>query len=469
MVHASYPDTPNVSPWIAAMTPPGPPRPLEADTQADVVIVGAGIAGVATAFFTLRATDQRVVLLERDRVARGATGRNASQLTTYFERPLVSIAEEFGTLAAAQAQAVFKGAQDLVELMAQEAGATVRIERFMGRMGMYSLAQVMTHLRCQAVREAGGVPPEIIEISSEAPYLGSIPDDLASFYEVVPQARIRELLELDDDRYTAVLSEPGGCAIAGLLVEQVLAYLEERYADRFSYHDCTQVDVVEVADGEMDDGVIVHAGGHAVRARHAVLCTNGYVLHRVLDTAGDPIELHPDQRIVGRIGYMAAFAEDELRVPASFSYIRNLEIGGSTPYVYVTRRTYDLPGGRVATLTCMGGPEYPMDDGAWREEAPYPGAMLDLMDREIRPFAQPARPAGQPYDFAWHGLMGYMDGGIRVIGAHPDHPALLYNLGCNGVGFLPSIAGGDRIARILAGERLGPSIFEPRPSPRGAA
>ena len=36
---------------------------------------------------------------------------------------------------------------------------------------------------------------------------------------------------------------------------------------------------------------------------------------------------------------------------------------------------------------------------------------------------------------------------------------LLYNLGCNGVGFLPSIAGGHRIARLLSGERLPREFF----------
>ena len=91
-----YPDLPSRSPWIAQMAPDGPPRPLSEDATADVVIIGAGIAGVATAFFTLRSTTKRVVLLERDRVARGATGRNAGQLTTYFERPLFDIAAEFG-------------------------------------------------------------------------------------------------------------------------------------------------------------------------------------------------------------------------------------------------------------------------------------------------------------------------------------------------------------------------------------
>ena len=93
---APYPDQSNRSPWIAQFAPDGPPRPLAEDTATDVVIVGAGIAGVATAFFTLRDDHERVLLVERDRVGRGATGRNAGQLTTYFERPLSEIADEFG-------------------------------------------------------------------------------------------------------------------------------------------------------------------------------------------------------------------------------------------------------------------------------------------------------------------------------------------------------------------------------------
>jgi glycine/D-amino acid oxidase-like deaminating enzyme len=58
--------------------------------------------------------------------------------------------------------------------------------------------------------------------------------------------------------------------------------------------------------------------------------------------------------------------------------------------------------------------------------------------------------------------MGYIDSGLRVVGAHPRHERLLYNLGCNGVGFLPSIYGGHRIARLLEGDDLAPSVFDPR-------
>ena len=159
---------------------------------------------------------------------------------------------------------------------------------------------------------------------------------------------------------------------------------------------------------------------------------------------------------------MAAFLEDRPRRAAAFSYIRNVAVGsGEAPYVYVTRRAYDQADGSTPTLTAMGGPEWPIEP-PWDPAAPVPGSLLTTLDADVRPFAQPARAAGRAYDFAWHGLMGYSPGRIRVIGAHPGQPALLYNLGCNGVGFLPSIAGGQRLARRLGGEPLPPSIFDPR-------
>jgi glycine/D-amino acid oxidase-like deaminating enzyme len=453
---AGYGDQPSRSPWIAQLAPDGPPRPLDADSSTDVAIVGAGIAGVATAFFTLRSTAMRVMLIERDRVGRGATGRNAGQLTTYFERPLRDIADEFGAGMAIDAQRAFDAAHDLLDLMAAEAGTTVRVERFTGHMGMFTLNHLQVHLRNNLLRREGGLSTEACVVSQEAEFLGQIPAEYASLYTVVPQERIRELLDTRDDRYRAVLSDRKGCANSGALVQQVLAHLERRYPDRFRYADRTFVDRVVVGDG----GVALHARGHVVVASHVVLCTNGFVDHVVEDRDGERISLHPDQRVTGTIGYMAAFVEEQPRTPAAMSYIRNTIIGGDTPYVYVTRRTYDRDEGTV-TLTCMGGPEHPIE-GAWDAAMPFPGTMLAHMDAQLRPFAQPARPPGRPYEFAWHGLMGYMDGRVRVIGAHPRHPALLYNLGCNGVGFLPSIHGGRQVARILAGERLPPSIFDPR-------
>jgi glycine/D-amino acid oxidase-like deaminating enzyme len=455
--HNAYVDQPTRSPWLAQLADDGPPGPLEADTKADVAVVGAGIAGVATAFFILRDTPNSVLLIERDRVARGATGRNAGQMTTYFERPLGAIADQFGADRAVEAQRGFDGAHDLLDLMVAETCASVRVERFVGHMGMFNLHHLRVHLGNNLIRRENGWRTETCVVSEAAEFRTQIPDEFDGLYEVVPQARVDELLEIDNDRYCAVLSDRKGCANSGLLSQQALDYLKRRHPGRFTFVDHTNV--TNVAVGE--NGAVLRAGGHNVTAGYVALCTNGFVDHTVLDLAGSPIDLAADQQITGRVAYMAAFVENERRQPAAMSYIRNTTIGGEEAYVYVTRRTYDRPGD-VVTLTGMGGPEYPFHQRVYDPDALFPGALLAEMDREVRPFANGTRLPGQTYDFHWHGLMGYNDSGVRVIGAHPHHSRLLYNLGCNGVGFLPSIFGGHRVSQALAGEALRPSIFDPR-------
>lgn len=451
-----YRDVAPRSPWIAQLEPDGPPRPLDRDLSSDVVVVGAGIAGVSTAFWTLRDTSLNVVLLERDRVARGATGRNAGQLTTYFERPLSSLATEHGETLACEAQADIDDAHDLLDVMASESGASVRVERFVGHMGMFSLEQVVVHLGNNLIRERNALLPDPCIVSEDAEWLSDIPNEYSTLYTVVPQRDVDELLEASAGRYRAVLSERKGCANSGLLVQQILSHLESAYPGRLHYADKTTVEKLVVGD----DGVVVWAGGHLVRAAQVVLCTNGFDEHVVVDKDQVPIALAERQQVIGTIGYMTAFFEKSRRPAAAMSYIRNVEIGADTPYVYVTRRTYDRLDD-VLTLTCMGGPEWPIEE-PWKPDMPFAGGLLQYMDDEIRPFAQPERPPGQPYDFAWHGLMGYSDDRVRVVGRHPKHSTLLYNLGCNGIGFLPSIYGGQRISRLLAGESLRASIFDPR-------
>jgi glycine/D-amino acid oxidase-like deaminating enzyme len=294
-------------------------------------------------------------------------------------------------------------------------------------------------------------------VSEDARFLGEIAAEFDGLYSVVPQATVGDLLETKDDRYVAVLSNLAGCANSGLLAQQVLSYLEHRHADRFSFFDHTNADRIVVGD----DRAVVQAGRFKLMAHHVVLCTNGFVDHQVEDSTGAQARLAADQEITGRVAYMTAFVELHSRAPAALSYIRNTVIGGDNPYVYVTRRTYDRADDTV-TLTCMGGPEYPFHEPVYDPDSLFPGRLLSAMDEEVRPFAQPARLPGAPYDFHWHGLMGYNDSGIRVVGSHTRHPRLLYNLGCNGVGFLPSIYGGHRLSRLLAGDELAPSIFDPR-------
>jgi len=441
------------SPWYEQLRD-DPPQPLDGDATTDAAIVGAGIAGAATAFFTLRETDYGVLLLERNRAGSGATGHNAGQVANYFERPLCELVDDYGFELAIAAQAAIDDAFDLLTLMLDESGSSVRLERVLGHMGMFTCNHLEVHLRNQSMRSRGGLEVEEIVVSSDAPFLAEIPAEYADLYTVVPRAEIEARLGLRCGRYYAVLSAGKACINSALLVQDAIGYLERKYPDRFRYVDHTMVGRISLSDG----GATLDAGGYRVACRRVVLCTNGYVDHEVAAADGSRIDLP----LIQTVGFMGGYFEREPQPPGAFSYIKNDRIGGDLPYGYATRRTYDRPGG-TTTLTCVGGPEIDLDAGnSYDAGAPVPGYAVEQLDSQVRSVIDEPGGSSAAYDYAWHGLMGYMPDRLRVVGQEPRNPALLYNLACNGVGILSSLHGGLRIAELLAGRQLPPSLFDPR-------
>lgn len=74
---ASLADVQFTAYWLDSPDRPAPRPALTSDIEADLVVVGGGFSGLWTAYLaTERFPDWRVVLLEGDRIASGATGRN---------------------------------------------------------------------------------------------------------------------------------------------------------------------------------------------------------------------------------------------------------------------------------------------------------------------------------------------------------------------------------------------------------
>ena len=119
------------SPWLAN-TPPdgsdGEPNRLEGTDSADVAVIGAGIAGLSTAI-ELRERGQSVVVLERDRVAAGVTGRSTAKLTSQHGAIYDHLRREFGREAASQYARVQERAIDTVEERIDELGVDAAFER----------------------------------------------------------------------------------------------------------------------------------------------------------------------------------------------------------------------------------------------------------------------------------------------------------------------------------------------------
>ena len=112
---------PNHSPWIEQLQDIDYP-PLNQNTKTDIVVIGAGIAGVSTAYQILTQTDLYVSLVEAKKIARGASGHNAGQVVLYFEKPFREITEQYGLEMAVDGQkSLFRGFE-ILEDIAQKIG-----------------------------------------------------------------------------------------------------------------------------------------------------------------------------------------------------------------------------------------------------------------------------------------------------------------------------------------------------------
>ncbi len=453
---------PNRSPWIEQLNRTRPVLPLTKDASADVAIVGGGIAGAVTAFFTLRDTQKSVVLLEADKIAHGATGHNAGQLTSYFERPLAELAAEFGLPLTIDGQRSIESAWTLLDQIVAEANLQTPLYRFTGYAGLATLPHVLRFLKDNACRRAGGLPTEDMLIAAEWPLRTEIPEEYAELYTLVPQKDILALLETEDASYIASLSHQKGCMNSALFVEELIGYLATTYPDRFSFFEGSPVDTITLGA----HAATLAVSAHAVKAYRVVLCTNGFEHFAIKNTAGRDIDTAFHHTIAGRIGFMSAHVEALSRPPTAISYFQKENPHPNDPtgesYFYVTRRPAPHEGDLSYNLICVGGPEKVLPNGAdYAREESCPEEVQLVIDDFLKNTYGPYPKDEQERVFCWHGLMGYTPTGIRRIGPEPINPVLLYNLGCNGVGILPSIFGGKRIAEEISGITHGPSLFDP--------
>lgn len=454
----------NQSPWLHQLNRTRPDAALAADAAGDVAIIGAGIAGVVTAFYTLRNTDKTVVLVEAGRVAHGATGHNGGFLATYFERSFKSLIQEFGFTMSADAQKAIDSSWELLEEIRREANLQTPLWQFTGYAAIATEEELLVHLRNNALRKKAGLAVPIMLISDQYAHRSRIPAVYADLYQLLPKSEILSLIETADEDYFAILPEQKGVMNSALFSEELVGYLLSQYADRFTL---VEQAPVKRAVLHQNAAVLELVAGQKIAAGKVVLCTNGFENIQLVNKAGESISKKFHHLVRGIVGYMAGYLDDPGKPPAEISYLSKTVQHGSDiytedPYFYLTRRPFEVDGYKH-NLICIGGPEALMDDtNNYQIEHPFPQEARDQIDSFLRYTYKRDRAEQVEYKFLWHGLMGFTPNGVRLIGPEPLNPILLYNLGCNGVGLMPSIYGGWKISRFLAGDHLPPAIFDPK-------
>ncbi len=448
------------SPWIEQLHRTRKPVSLTSNHRTNIAVVGAGIAGISTVYFLLTRTRKRVTLIEATRAAHGATGHNAGQLVSYFERPFTDIIDEFGLEMALEGQDLVKSSWDLIADIQSDLDLKTPYLVFDGFAGLMDLHNIVLHLTEHKQQKKTDSAADHLFISDTFKDLQKIPKSLKKFYTLVPHETILDLLQTKDQNYIAALSGKKGCMNSARFSEEVIEKLLLRYPRRLTFFENTPVNKVKLYKHHVE----LITKDHAAHAKRVVLCTNGFEHFKIENHAGANIDTKFHHLVRGSVGYMAAFTETPPMPPTAISYLPSPlhDPSGAydaDPYFYLTRRPNESD--LLSSLICIGGPESLMDDTtAYKKEHPYPTEAKRMIDDFVR---RTYRHAGKQltYTHFWHGLMGYTPNGIRCIGAEPCNTRLLYNLGCNGVGILPSIYGGLRIAQILKGDSLKPSIFDP--------
>lgn len=100
--------------YEASLTRPAPLAPLAGDMETDVVVVGAGFAGLSAAI-ELAQRGFKVAVLEADRVCSGASGRNGGQVIVGYASGQPELEQQLGPAAARQMWDMSLQAIDLMD------------------------------------------------------------------------------------------------------------------------------------------------------------------------------------------------------------------------------------------------------------------------------------------------------------------------------------------------------------------
>ncbi|MBN8715029.1 MAG: FAD-binding oxidoreductase [Xanthomonadales bacterium] len=366
-----------------------PFAPLSGRAQARVVVVGGGFAGLNTALGLAERGVGDVLVLEREQVGFGASGRNGGFVFAGYSLGEQALQQQ---LDAGRAAALFQLTRDAVRLIRK-------------RIADYAIA-------CDAV-DRGVIwanwfrDPEVL---SQRQHL------LAEHYGVEWQrleaAELREIVRTE--RYHGGLFEPDALHLHPL--NYAIGLAGAAAARGVGIHENSGVVSVRRQGRQWQ----VRTAGGEVLAEQVVLACGGYLsaLHKRVDRAVLPIATY-----VMATGPLGERLDDCLRTHAA---------------VYDTRFAFDYYRALPDTRLLWGGRI------SVRNRSPR--AVQRLLRKDLLTVFPQLRGVG--IDYAWSGLMSYARHQMPQIGG--DGHGLWWAQAFGGHGLAPTCAAGELLASALA-------------------
>lgn len=372
---------------------------LEGPIAAEVCVVGAGFAGLATALGLLERGVKDVLLLEAKTVGHGASGRNGGFVFGGYSLGCRQLLAQLGP---ERARALYRLTLDAVELIRR-------------RIRTYGID-------CDAV-ESGVILANWFDDDTA---LHETRDFMRREFDTDWRYLPREELagQLRTGRYHGGLLEANAFHFHPLKYAQGLASAIEAQGGRV--HEGSPVRAIE------DAGAVkrVHTAGGVVEARHVVVCCGGYIerLYPALGRAVLPIATYvmATEPLGGRLDSAMTTRAAVYDTRFAFDYYRPLP------------DTRMLWGGRISIRD--RGPE----------------AVAGLLYRDLLKVYPQLE--GVRVDYAWSGLMSYARHQMPQLGRLPD--GLWHAMGFGGHGVGPTTLAGEVMAQAIASGQSLPAGFE---------
>ncbi len=444
------------SPWLYQLRRTRPVHRLHEYQRADVIIIGAGISGTVTAYHILRYTPYSVMLVDAHRVGHGASGKNAGYMLADIERPLKELVDTLGEDEVKKGIRALDSSWDILDQMRGDLTLVTPIFPSNGHYGFAKFEAFFSELENFYWKRAAGVPTVPFKVARDSSWIKRIPTRYDGLWETIDPKEIPALLEHDGKEFEAVGFRRIACGNSALLSEEIVQALITRFGSRFSIFEDTHVTEVTCSHSAVN----VRAGSVTVDGKWSVLCTNGFEQFHIKDADGASLDPKFHSLVKGEVAYMEGFLQDEPKPAGGFLYV-DTDMPSEEPYVYVSRRPFEFES-KPKTLVSIGGPEYILPDTSdYDPFHPFP----KYAERDFKQFLESGQRIVEKGDervFRWHGLMGYTPNRVRCIGFEPCQSSLMYNLGCNGLGLMPSMYGGWKIAQLLLGKDDGVHMFDPQ-------
>lgn len=410
----SAPGTASTSSLWIRETLPFPDEELPLPSGADVVIVGGGIAGVATALHLARDGTQPVVL-EQGSLAGRASGRNDGQMLLGLGEHYNRIHNQWGAAGARLLWRFIRDNNDGLKAEIRDGAMDCDLQEG----GGFRLAE--TDHEWQELEQAAAL------LSRE-----QVPHRLHD-------ARATER-RLPAVGFCGMLELPGEAVVHPVRLVRELAGLARRHGARF-YQDHRVVRIegdagrfrVHTARGTLETAIVVHCTSTLARE----LDPTGFLVRQVFPFRGQILATDPlPDDIATRFGPQA--------MSSHFCY----------EYFRIHRRRFLVGGMRWSV---KGEEQGTLDDSTTNPE----------VARNLVGYVRKHFPvlAGVPFPHSWTGIMAGTRDGLPLAGALPGQPGAFALLGFNGYGLSFAWLGGKVLSQqILTGQASHPAapMFAPR-------